>query len=160
MRFLAVVLACVFWLSGPAQAEVQEVYDFDTRTEERRYQQLIAELRCPKCQNQNIADSNAPISKDMRDQVYRMMKNDASNDEIVDALVSRFGEFVQYKPPVDSRTIVLWAFPAIAVIGGFLVVAGVVWRSRRRNQDESGLSDHDKTRAERMLSDQDDQTDR
>ncbi|MDR9424254.1 MAG: cytochrome c-type biogenesis protein [Marinobacter sp.] len=160
MRFLAVVLACVFWFSGPAQAEVKEVYDFDTRAEEQRYQQLIAELRCPKCQNQNIADSNAPISKDMRDQVYRMMKNDASNDEIVNALVSRFGEFVQYKPPVDRRTILLWAFPAIAVIGGFLVVAGVVWRSRKRGQDEPELSEHDKTRAERMLSGQDDQTDR
>src|SRR5690554_7862745 len=90
-----------------------EVYDFDTRAEEQRYQNLIAELRCPKCQNQNIADSNAPISKDMRDEVYRMMQGGASNDEIVGALVDRFGEFVQYKPPVDKRTIFLWAFPAI-----------------------------------------------
>ncbi len=160
MRFLAVLLASILWFSGPVQAEVQDVYDFDTRAEEQRYQDLTAELRCPKCQNQNIADSNSPISKDMRDQVYEMMKNDASNDEIVGALVSRFGEFVQYKPPVDKRTILLWAFPAIAVIGGFLVVAGVVWRARKRDEEDSGLSDADKTRAERILSGQSDQSDR
>lgn len=160
MQFLTVLLASVLWLSGPVQAEVRDVYDFDTRAEEQRYQDLTAELRCPKCQNQNIADSNSPISKDMRDQVYRMMKNGASNDEIVDDLVSRFGEFVQYKPPVDKRTILLWAFPAIAVVGGFLVVAGVVWRARKRNEEEPALSEADKTRAERILSEQSDQSDR
>lgn len=160
MRFLAVLLASVLWLSGPVRAEVQEVYDFETRAEEQRYQELTAELRCPKCQNQNIADSNSSISKDMRDQVYRMMQNGATNEEIVGSLVSRFGEFVQYKPPVDKRTILLWAFPAIAVIGGFLAVAGVVWRARKRNEVASELSDADKNRAERILSGQDDHNDR
>ncbi|NWO05309.1 MAG: cytochrome c-type biogenesis protein CcmH [Alteromonadaceae bacterium] len=154
MRITLLLLLTSLWLAGPASAEVQEVYDFDTRAEEQRYQELISELRCPKCQNQNIADSNAPISKDMRDQVYRLMQQGASNDEIVGDLVARFGEFVQYKPPVDKRTIVLWAFPAIAVIGGFLVVAGVVWRARRREQHEPALSDEEKRRAERILKDQ------
>ena len=152
MRLLAILLAAAFWLSSPAQADVKEVYDFETRAEERRYQELISELRCPKCQNENIADSNAPISGDMRDQVYRLMQNGATNDEIVNALVSRFGEFIKYKPPVDKRTIVLWAFPAIAVIGGFLVVAGIVLRGRRR-EEEPALSDDEKTRAEQFFSD-------
>jgi len=160
MRYIVVILASVIWLSSPAQAEVRAVYDFETRAQELRFQELIAELRCPKCQNQNIADSNAPISEDMREQVYRMMKNGASNEEIVDALVSRFGEFIKYKPPVDKRTILLWAFPAIAVIGGFLLVAGVVWRSRRRDEEGSGLSEADKSRAERILSGEEDQSER
>ena len=83
-----------------------------------------------------LADSNAPISKDMRDAVYRMMKDGASNEEIVESLVGRFGEFVRYKPELDSRTFLLWATPAIAVFGGFLVVAGVVIRSRRAGPSE------------------------
>lgn len=154
MRFLPVLLALLFF-AGPVHAEVTEVYDFDTRVEEQRYQELISELRCPKCQNQNIADSNAPISKDMRDEVYQMMKVGASNDEIVGALVDRFGEFVQYKPPVDKRTILLWAFPAIAVIGGLLIVGGVVLRSRKRDPDEPALSPEEKNRAQQMLADKD-----
>ncbi|MCK0107171.1 cytochrome c-type biogenesis protein [Marinobacter sp. S0848L] len=150
---LVLLILCAFG----AQAEVSEVYDFDTRAEEQRYQNLIAELRCPKCQNQNIADSNAPISKDMRDQVYRLMKNGATNDEIVGDLVGRFGEFVQYKPPVDKRTILLWAFPAIAVVVGVAIVAGVAIRSRKREKEESALSPEELARVKKMLADKDQQ---
>ncbi|MBR9870542.1 MAG: cytochrome c-type biogenesis protein CcmH [Gammaproteobacteria bacterium] len=150
---LLLLIVCAFGV----QAEVREVYDFDTRAEEQRYQNLIAELRCPKCQNQNIADSNAPISKDMRDQVYRLMKNGATNDEIVGDLVGRFGEFVQYKPPVDKRTILLWAFPAIAVIAGVAIVAGVAIRSRKREEEEPALSPEELARVKKMLADKDQQ---
>lgn len=157
MRYLT-ALMFLLALAGVARAEVAEVYDFETRAEEQRYRDLIAELRCPKCQNQNIADSNAPISKDMRDQVYRLMREGASDDEIVGDLVDRFGEFVQYKPPVDKRTIVLWAFPAIAVVGGVLIVAGVAMRSRKRDQEEPALSQEEKARVRQMLADKDQQS--
>jgi len=157
MRF---VLAALFALTaGLAQAEVAAVYDFDTREQEVRYQNLIAELRCPKCQNQNIADSNAPISQDMRNEVYEMMQAGASNEEIVDALVARFGEFVRYKPELDSRTFLLWATPAIAVFGGLLVVAGVVIRARRVERQAAGLSAEERARAEQILKGQDNTSD-
>ncbi|MDY6814657.1 MAG: cytochrome c-type biogenesis protein [Pseudomonadota bacterium] len=158
MRF---VLATLFVLTaGLARAEVMAVYDFDSREQEVRYQNLIAELRCPKCQNQNIANSNAPISEDMRNEVYRMMKSGASNEEIVDALVARFGEFIRYKPELDSRTFLLWATPAIAVFGGLLVVAGVVIRARRSERQATGLSAEERARAEQILAGQDDTGDR
>lgn len=157
MRNIQAALLLLILCAFGVQAEVREVYDFDTRAEEQRFQNLIAELRCPKCQNQNIADSNAPISKDMRDQVYRLMKNGASNDEIVGDLVGRFGEFVQYKPPVDKRTILLWAFPAIAVVTGVAIVAGVAIRSRKREEDESALSPEELARVKKMLADKDQQ---
>ena len=153
---MRLVLATLFILTaGLAQADVAAVYDFDTRDQEVRYQNLIAELRCPKCQNQNIADSNAPISQDMRNEVYEMMQAGASNEEIVDALVARFGEFVRYKPELDSRTFLLWATPAIAVFGGLLVVAGVVIRSRRVERQAAGLSAEERARAEQILKGQD-----
>jgi len=150
-----VYLMLVLLLSGAAAAEVADVYDFSDRAQEQRYQNLIAELRCPKCQNQNIADSNAPISKDMRDAVYRMMKDGASNEEIVESLVVRFGEFVRYKPEFDSRTFLLWATPAITVLGGLLVVAGVVIRSRRAGPESPALSAEEKARVDKMLADRD-----
>ncbi|WP_417513888.1 cytochrome c-type biogenesis protein [Marinobacter sp.] len=137
--------------SGMTAADVAAVYDFDSRSEEQRYQNLIAELRCPKCQNQNIADSNSPISKDMRNAVYQMMLEGASNEEIVESLVGRFGEFVKYNPDLDSRTFVLWATPAIAVLGGLLVVAGVVVRSRKAGTAAPTLSNEEQARIDIML---------
>ncbi|NWN91668.1 cytochrome c-type biogenesis protein CcmH [Marinobacter adhaerens] len=149
LRIVCFVLAVV--ASGVAFAEVSDVYDFETRTEERRYQDLISELRCPKCQNQNIADSNSPISKDMRGAVYQMMQDGASNDEIVNSLVNRFGEFVKYKPDLDKRTFILWATPAIAVFGGLIVVAGIVLRSRRSGNSTAALSAEEQARIDRIL---------
>ncbi|MEE2762430.1 MAG: cytochrome c-type biogenesis protein [Pseudomonadota bacterium] len=154
VRMLSVLLLVL--LSPLAQAEVANVYEFDTAEQEQRFQDLIVELRCPKCQNQNIADSNAPISKDMRAEVYRRMRAGASNDEIVDALVARFGEFILYKPQVEKRTILLWATPAIAVLGGLLVVAGVVLRARRRQTEpEPALSAEEQARAAKILAEDD-----
>lgn len=138
-------------LSTVVVANVSDVYQFESQQEEQRFQNLTAELRCPKCQNQNIADSNSPISKDMRAEVYRMMTDGASDQEIVDALVARFGEFVRYKPEVDQRTILLWATPAIAVLGGLLVVVGVVIRSRKGASEEPAMSAEEKARAEKIL---------
>ncbi|MEA1081562.1 cytochrome c-type biogenesis protein [Marinobacter qingdaonensis] len=154
VRMLSVLLLVL--LSPLAQAEVANVYEFDTAEQEQRFQDLIVELRCPKCQNQNIADSNAPISKDMRAEVYRRMRAGASNDEIVDALVARFGEFILYKPQVEKRTILLWATPAIAVLGGLLVVAGVVLRARRRQTEpEPALNAKEQARAAKILAEDD-----
>jgi len=148
--FLTAILA-----SGLSYGDVAAVYDFDSLSEEQRYQDLIAELRCPKCQNQNIADSNSPISKDMRNAVYQMMLDGASNEEIVESLVGRFGEFVKYKPDLDSRTFMLWATPAIAVLGGLLVVAGVVVRSRRAGTTAPALSAEEQARIDKMLANRD-----
>ncbi|MEP1213856.1 MAG: cytochrome c-type biogenesis protein [Marinobacter sp.] len=152
----AVLAALLLMTFGPSSvAQSNDVYSFDSRAEEQRFQTLISELRCPKCQNQNIADSNAPISKDMREEVYQMMSEGARNEEIVDALVSRFGEFVRYKPEVDRRTILLWATPVIAVAVGFLVVAIIVIRARRNGVNEPALTDEERTRASRILAEGD-----
>ena len=86
VRKLRLLLLVLLVGAVPAWADVADVYDFDSRAQEVRFQNLLAELRCPKCQNQNIADSHAPISQDMRDEVYRMMKAGASDEEIVDMM--------------------------------------------------------------------------
>lgn len=154
---IAVLLILVI-STAAAVGEVRDIHTFDSREQEQRFQSLIAELRCPKCQNQNIAESNAPISKDMRDEVYRMMSEEgASNEEITNALVARFGEFVRYRPEVDRRTILLWATPALVVfIGGVIVALSVRHSGRADTAGADALTDEERARASRLLNGQDD----
>ena len=149
------VLLVLILSSASVAGQARDVYQFDSREKEQRFQALNAELRCPKCQNQNIADSNAPISKDMREEVHRMMSDGASDEEITNALVSRFGEFVRYKPEVDSRTIKLWATPALVVFIGVVIVALTVRRSGRADTSGDALTDEERARASRLLNDRD-----
>jgi len=96
-----------------------------------RYQQLVAEYRCPKCQNQNLAESNSPISIDLRTEIRRLLEEGASNAEISDYLVARYGEFVLYRPRVQGSTYLLWLAPAILLLLGLLIVVFIVRRQKR-----------------------------
>ena len=107
-----------------------DVYQFDTEADEQRFRELIKELRCPKCQNQAISDSDADIAHDMRAQVASMIRQGRSDDEIVDYFVERYGDFVSYEPPVRAETLVLWLLPLLALGLGAGVVAGMVRRAR------------------------------
>ena len=117
-------------LSGSAQAAI-DTSEFASEAERDRYRTLTEELRCPKCQNQNIADSNAPIAMDLRAEIYRMLEEGRSNDEIVEHLVLRYGDFVRYKPPLDQRTLLLWYGPAALLLGGLGALVLIVRRRRR-----------------------------
>ena len=97
-------------LSGVALAAI-DTYEFKDEGERQRFRELTEELRCPKCQNQNIADSNAPIAMDLRREIYRMFAEGKSNAEIVEFLVDRYGDFVLYNPPLSSKTLLLWYGP-------------------------------------------------
>ena len=139
-------------LLGTAQAAI-DTYELADEAERQRYRSLIEELRCPKCQNQNIADSDAPIAMDLRAQVYRMLEEGQSNEQIIDFLVSRYGDFVLYKPPVTARTLLLWYGPAGLLVGGFVLLGVVVLRRRgKKFAGSSGLSADEQQRLAALLS--------
>lgn len=152
MKKILLTLLCSLVFSLPAAATVG-VYEFSSQAEEARYRKLIEELRCPKCQNQNIADSNAPISIDLRDETYRLMtKEEFSNDQIVDFLVERYGDFVRYKPPMDKRTLVLWFGPLGLLAFGLLMLAIIVLRRRGTQAAGTGqLSGEEQQRLSELL---------
>lgn len=136
-----------------AQASI-DTYEFSTQAERDRYRVLVEELRCPKCQNQNIADSDAPIAMDMRDEIFKKLEEGESNEQIVGYLVDRYGDFVRYKPPVNNRTLILWYGPAAFLAFGFLMVAVIVIRRRRSVRAELAeqqLSSEEKTRLSDIL---------
>jgi cytochrome c-type biogenesis protein CcmH len=95
---------------------------------ERRYQQLAHELRCPKCQNQNIADSNAPIAADFRREVRDLLAEGKTDDEIKTFLTERYGDFVLYRPPLATRTLFVWFAPGLALIAGLAAAVAVIRR--------------------------------
>lgn len=122
-------ISLLWLLSVPAQAAI-ETYEFEDDLQRAQYGRLTEELRCPKCQNQNIADSNAPIAKDMREKVYAMTKQGMAEDDIVQFMVDRFGDFVMYEPRFAQNTWLLWVGPAIFALLGVVVV--VMTASRRK----------------------------
>ncbi len=142
MLLLAIVL------SGPALAVI-ETYDFSEPQLEQRYHELSQELRCPKCQNQNIADSNAPIAQDLRKQLYLQLEQGASDDQIRQYMVDRYGEFVRYRPGFSGATAALWLAPAILLA----LAALVAWLTLRRGKRETarGLSEEEQRRLDAML---------
>ncbi len=126
MRFLLGVL--MLMISGSALATI-DVLQFKDEAQEQQFRQLTEELRCPKCQNNSIADSNSMIATDLRQKVYELMQEGKSKKEIVDYMVARYGNFVTYDPPLTPLTVLLWVLPVVAIgIGGWVKYAC----SRRR----------------------------
>jgi len=116
-----------FMLALAAQtAHALEPVDYRSPSEEQRFKALTAELRCVMCQNQSIADSNAPIAHDLRAEVLRLMREGKSDDEIKRYLVERYTEFVLYEPPMHGGNWLLWAGPFLLLLGGGFWVARII----------------------------------
>ncbi|WP_346829900.1 cytochrome c-type biogenesis protein [Pseudomonas abietaniphila] len=129
-----------------------DAYTFKDEAERARYTELTRELRCPKCQNQDIADSNAPIAADLRKEIYRMLGEGQSNQQIIDFMVDRYGEFVRYKPELNAHTWLLWFGPAGLLLGGVLLIGLIVMRRRgQRSADADVLSDEERQRLAHLL---------
>ncbi len=91
----------------------------------KRYQNLLEELRCPKCQNQNLADSNAPISNDLKEEIQRLLEQGLDDDDIKRALTERYSDFILYDPKFNKNTYFLWLAPFIVLLIGFWWVYSV-----------------------------------
>lgn len=117
----AVMLALLVGVAGAASAGI-EVVEFSREELRERYQGLIAELRCPKCQNQNLADSNSPISIDLRNQVRELLEQGLSNSEIKQQLVARYSEFILYRPELNANTALLWGLPPALLLLGIVTL--------------------------------------
>ena len=129
VRAMATVLL-VAGLSMSAWANI-DTYQFDNPRQEAQYRGLIEEFRCPKCQNQNLAGSDAPIAQDLKQKTYDMVKDGRSDGEIRQYMNERYGDFISYKPPVRPSTWILWFFPPV-----LLVLVMLAWFIRNRNSSK------------------------
>lgn len=128
-----------------------DALNFSSPQQESDYHQLTQSLRCPQCQNNNIADSNATIAVDMRGKVFELLQEGKSKNDVVDYMVARYGNFVTYDPPMTASTLVLWIAPLL------LVLLGVVFLLRRKPKTQSAvksqeiLTDEDNARLAELL---------
>ena len=114
-----------------------DALNFSSPQQESDYHQLTQSLRCPQCQNNNIADSNATIAVDMRGKVFELLQEGKSKNDVVDYMVARYGNFVTYDPPITASTLVLWIAPLL------LVLLGVVFLLRRKPKAQSVVKSQD-----------------
>jgi len=115
---------------------------------EKRVTGLAHELRCLVCQNQTLAESNAPLAVDLRNQIREQLKAGASEQDVIDFMVARYGDFVLYRPPFKATTLALWAGPFLLLALG---IAVLVRRLLRRRAPGPQLSDAERARAARLL---------
>lgn len=151
MKKLSIALALILVLPSSAPAKEAGPMAEDPVIE-KRLMVLSEDLRCLVCQNESLAGSHADLANDLRQEIREMMKAGKSDKEVVDFLVQRYGDFVLYKPPVKSTTMLLWIGPFVLLAGG---VAGLVFylKRRRRRLDEHVLSEEEKKRVAALLND-------
>jgi cytochrome c-type biogenesis protein CcmH len=136
MNIMTRIGACLaFTALAATTAQTQEPPVFDTPEQELRFAELTTELRCTVCQNQNLADSDAPLAQDLRQEIEDMILAGRTDDQIKTFLVERYGDFVLYRPPVQGNTVALWAMPMVLLLVGAVAVVFVV---RNRNRKLAG----------------------
>jgi len=147
-RFAGFLLISLL-LAAPAWA-LKEVMDFQSPQEEELYHKLTEELRCLVCQNQNIADSNAELAQDLRKRTYKLIKQGQNEQQIVDFMIQRYGDFVLYRPELKSNTLLLWLGPFALLIFAVFFLLRLI---RRRNSSHSEtLTNEQRQHAEKLLS--------
>ncbi|MEK6244749.1 MAG: cytochrome c-type biogenesis protein [Pseudomonadota bacterium] len=146
MRSLLLISILVFtaFTTNGVQAQTN-----DSQTEQR-IRQLSEKIRCLVCQNQSLADSNAELAQDLRQQLREQVTAGRSDDQILDYLVQRYGDFVLYEPPFKATTVLLWIGPFVLLAAAALVLVATL-RRRRRAPEEPALGPEDKRLVERVL---------
>ena len=134
---LPALLAMLLLFGVLVHAQAIEPMPFSSHAQEVRFQHLTAQLRCPMCQNETLADSNAPIARDLRNQIFQLMQHGQSDEQIKQYLVARYSDYVLYDPPLKAGTVLLWFGPLLILLGG----AGVVLMAIRKRSRGSLAAD-------------------
>ena len=150
MKRLAFVM---FLLATGSVIATSDLVVFSDPSYTARYQTMITELRCPKCQNQNLADSNSPISQDLRAEVQRLLELGMTNPEIEQYLTARYSEFILYRPQVNNNTYLLWLAPIVILLIGMAIVFGLSRRPKAVPQVQRDATQTEQQRLAELLKD-------
>lgn len=151
MKILVLILALFLTSQAVLASEIDEAAVATDPVAEKRLQSLSAELRCLVCQNQTIADSNAELAQDLRHEIRGMIQAGQSDKQIIDFMVTRYGDFVLYRPPVKGITLLLWGGPLALLLFGIYALQRYLKRRAKRIDAEQPLSAEDTSRADTLL---------
>ncbi|MCW8964110.1 MAG: cytochrome c-type biogenesis protein CcmH [Gammaproteobacteria bacterium] len=159
MRLINILLAGWLLMASGLALAIQDI-ELRNVEDEPRFNELSNVLRCMVCQNQSIADSNAELARDFRNQVKEKINAGQSNDEIVDYMVQRYGDYILYKPPFNVATALLWLGPFLLVIVGFVIIFRILKRQgRAKDEDAQDIADSkQQARLKAMLDNEGDQS--
>ena len=158
MKYVLLILNSWLLVITASAPVVADSYTFDTESQRQRYLLLIDELRCPKCQNQNLSDSDAAIAADLRHELRRLLLEGKTNQEIIDFMVDRYGDFILYRPRLHTKTWLLWFTPALLMLLGVIVLVNIL--SRRRKIVAESLTEREQIQLQQLLTDNEIKTDR
>jgi len=146
LKILPAILLFIYSLLSNFAYANDEPVIFENKNLEERYYFLIEEIRCLVCQNQSLADSNAPLAQDLRNEIFKMIQANKSNIEIMEFLVERYGDFVLYDPPLTKKTWLIWFMPVLFLLSGALLIYSLQKRSATQSIIELSHSDREKLR--------------
>ena len=147
-KLIPFLAGCVLMLWTSLSLAAIDTYQFKDADKQARFQKLTNELRCPKCQNQNIADSHAELAQDLRRKVYEKLNAGESNDQIIDYMTERYGDFVLYRPPFNVKTLILWIAPVLTILIGGIGFWSLL---KRRKDTEPELSASEREKLNQLL---------
>jgi len=149
---MAILSVMLMLFAGTSSAVVFEPREFSSAQHEARYRQLNEELRCLVCQNQNIAGSDAALAQDLRREVYRMLNEGLTDEQIVDYMVQRYGDFVLYRPPLSPLTVALWTGPFVLLLLGMIFLWRIMSRRQASAVEQTPLSKEERERLRKLVS--------
>lgn len=138
---LRLIFVALLVFGAFAHAQAIEPMPFTSHAQELRFQHLTRQLRCPMCQNETLADSNAPIARDLRNQIFKLMQQGKSDEEIKQYLVARYSDYILYDPPLKPGTMLLWFGPLLILLGGAGVVLVAIRKRKREGVETTTVGD-------------------
>lgn len=140
--------------AGQAVRAAVDVYEFETAEQEQRFRQLSNNFRCPMCQNANLTSSPGGVAEDLRREIYRMIMEGRSDEQIEQFMLERYGDFILYRPRLTLQTVLLWFGPLLFLLGGAWVALNIARRSGASTSPQAAqLSEAEQQRLNRLLND-------
>lgn len=145
-----IVLLCSLLLPATAYSQV-DTFEFDTEEQQNRFRTLSDELRCPMCQNSSLSGSTGGVAEDLRREIHRMIMEGTSDDEIIQFMFERYGDFILFRPRLTASTVLLWFGPLLFLLIGGLFAFGIWRRARKISDSDTQLDKSQQERLEKLL---------